>query len=157
MRQEAYFMRKTYRRKRHTVSLLHAHLVFTTKYRKRVITSRVFNILRAAMRKSASNLEVDIIAIEADRDHIHVMICYLPHLALSKIVQHLKGASSRRLRERRLPEVLKRLWGAAFWAPSYCVISCGGAPLDVVKAYVDGQVSDHHRARRDRADAKRHL
>ncbi len=148
-------MRKTYRRRRHSVSLLHAHLVFTTKYRRRVITPRAFEILRASMRRSASDLEVDLVAIEADRNHLHVMICYPPHLSLAKIVQRLKGASSRRLRQRRMPEVMKQLWGAAFWAPSYCVISCGGAPLEIVKAYVDGQTSDRHRAKRDQTDALR--
>ena len=131
--------KKKYRRKRHSVSLLHAHLVFCVKYRRRAITRRVFDVLRASMRRSAAALEVDIVAIESDGDHLHVMICHPPRLALSKIVQRLKGASSRALRLKRFPEVLRRLWGSAFWSPSYFVVSCGGAPLEVVKSYVDNQ------------------
>ncbi|MFZ3583655.1 transposase, partial [Loktanella sp. DJP18] len=48
-------------------------------------------------------------------------------------------ASSRHIRQQRLPEVMKRLWGGHFWSPSYFVVSCGGAPLDVVKSYVESQ------------------
>ena len=58
---------------------------------------------------------------------------------LSVLAQHLKGLSSRRVRKRRFPEVTSTLWGRAFWSPSYCAVSCGGAPLATVKAYVEAQ------------------
>lgn len=148
-------MRKTYRRQRHSVSLLHAHLVFTTKYRRRVITPRVFEVLRKSMSATARAIGIDIVSLEADRDHLHIMICYPPMLSLSKIVQRLKGAASRQVRQQKFPDVLRKLWGKAFWSPSYFVVSCGGAPLEVVKAYVDGQNSQAHRSRRDRADQSR--
>ena len=147
MRSSPMSPKKKYRRKRHSVSLLHAHLVFCVKYRRRAITRRVFDVLRASMRRSAAALEVDIVAIESDGDHLHVMICHPPRLALSKIVQRLKGASSRALRLKRFPEVLRRLWGSAFWSPSYFVVSCGGAPLEVVKSYVDNQGAEAARPR----------
>ena len=88
-------MLKTYRRRRHSVSLLHAHLVFTTKYRRRVITPRVFELLRRSMRRTAAGLGVRLVALESDGDHLHLMIAHPPSLALSEIVRRLKGASSR--------------------------------------------------------------
>ena len=95
-------LKKKYRRGRHSVSLLHAHLVFCVKFRRRVIMPRDFEILRRAMRRSAAALEINLIAIEADGDHLHVMLCYPPTISLSKIVQRLKGTSSRALRQRKL-------------------------------------------------------
>ena len=142
-------MRKNYRRRRHSVSLLHAHLVFSIKYRRRVLTRRVFEILRQSMRQTAASMQVDLVAIEADGDHLHIMINYPPSLSLAKITQRLKGASSRAVLLRRLPEVLKKLWGHAFWSPSYFVVSCGGAPLEVVKSYVDNQTSPRRRRQRN--------
>lgn len=130
---------KTCRRRRHSVSLLHAHLVFVTKYRRRVITTRVFERLRRSMTQTARALGVTLVAIEADGDHPHLMIEHQPCLTLSEIVRRLKGASSRFIRQARLPEVLRRLWGRAFWSPSFFVVSCGGAPLETVKAYVENQ------------------
>ena len=134
-------LKKKYRRKRHSVSQLHAHLVFCVKYRRRVVTRKAFEILRRSMRQTAASIDVDIVAIESDGDHLHIMICYPPALGLAKIVQRLKGASSRALRRKRLPEIINKLWGKAFWSPSYFVVSCGGALLDVVKSYVDNQTN----------------
>lgn len=132
-------LKKTYLRKRHSVSKLHAHLVFCTKYRRPVITRRAFDHLRQSMRRTAQNLGIDLIAVESDGDHLHLMILYPPSVSLSAIVKRLKGASSRHIRQQRLPEILKHLWGRHFWSPSYFVVSCGGAPLDIVKSYVESQ------------------
>lgn len=64
----------------------------------------------------------------------------------------MKGASSRALRLARLPEVLRKLWGKAFWSPSYFVESCGGAPLEIIKAYVDNQADPGRPKRGARQD-----
>ncbi|MFZ3585167.1 IS200/IS605 family transposase [Loktanella sp. DJP18] len=138
---------KKYRRKRHAVSMLHAHLVFCVKYPRRIITTRAFEILRRSMKRTSQAIGVDLVAVQADGDHLHVMICYPPGISLSEIVRRLKGASSRHLRQHRLPEVLKQLWGNAFWSPSFFVVSCGGAPLGVIKEYVDNQDNPHRKRR----------
>jgi len=74
-----------------------------------------------------------------ETDHAHLLVAYPPKVALATLVQHLKGLSSRRVRAIRFPEVARTLWGSAFWSPSYCAVSCGGAPLATVKAYVRAQ------------------
>ena len=76
-------MKKHYRRRSHGVSLLHAHIVTCAKYRRRVLTARVFEHLRASMRRTARALGVDLIALEAEGDHLHLMIEYPPSLSLS--------------------------------------------------------------------------
>lgn len=159
---------KTYRRRRHSVSLLHAHLglrpffglkappepssasrnrlELCVKYRRKAISERAFGHLRRTMRQVAHILDAEIVAVQSDGDHLHLMILYPPDLALSRLVKRLKGASSRHLRQQKLPEVQKKLWGRHFWSPSYFVVSCGGAPLETVKAYVENQ-QDPHRKR----------
>ena len=135
---------KTYKRKRHSVSLLHAHLVFNIKYRRKVLTPKVFQIIKTSIQKSAKKLGITLEALECDKNHLHILFCYPPNLALSKIVQHFKGASSRLVRKAKLPDIARKLWGKAFWSPSYFVVSCGGAPLDIVKTYVDTQQTRPH-------------
>ena len=134
-------VKKRYRRRRHSVSALHAHLVFCTKYRRRVFTPQVFDLLKRIVLSAAKDIGVDIQAIEADWDHVHLMLCYPPHLSLSKIVQRFKGATSRAIRKARFTEVTSKLWGNHFWSPSYFVVSAGGAPLDTVKRYIQTQNS----------------
>ena len=129
-----------YRSGRHVVFALHAHLVLTTKYRRKAIESeRVRTLLSETIRAVAADMQAEVLAVESDGDHLHVLVTYPPHLSLSKLVNAMKGVSSRYLRQKNWPEVIDKLWGNAFWSPSYCVVSCGGAPLDVVKAYVEGQ------------------
>lgn len=140
-------LRKTYHRRRHSVAMLHAHLVLCTKYRRQVLTPRVFEALRRSVMRTAQAIGITIEAIDADKDHVHILFAFPPHLALSTIAQRIKGASSRHIRQQRFPDVLKKLWGQHLWSPSYCIVSCGGAPLDVVKAYVDGQNSETHQRR----------
>ena len=138
-------MKKVYRRKNRSVSLLFAHMVFCSKYRRNVFTPAVFTRLRKSFERTARILEIDLLAVEADRDHVHLMISFPPRLALSTIVQRLKGAASRDVRAQKYPEIRRALWGAHFWSASYFVVSCGGAPLEVVKRYVENQNSPDRR------------
>ena len=102
-------------------------------------SARAFGIFRRSMRRTAQALGVDLVAIQPNDDHLHLMIHYPPHLGLSQIVKRLKGASSRHVRAQRLPEVTRKLWSAHFWSPSFVVVSYGGAPMETVKIYVDNQ------------------
>ena len=138
-------MMKVYRRKNRSVSLLFAHMVFCSKYRRKVFTPAVFARLRKSFERTARMLEIDLLAVEADRDHVHLMISFPPRLALSTIVQRLKCAASRDVRAQKYPEIRRVLWGARFWSASYFVVSCGGAPLEVVKRYVENQNSPDRR------------
>lgn len=129
-----------FRSGRHVVHALHAHVVFTTKYRRGAIeTDRVADLLKTTMTSVAADMGAEILACEADGDHMHLLVAYPPQLALSHLVNALKGVSSRKLRQKDWPEVTSKLWGKAFWSPSYCVVSCGGAPLEIVKSYVENQ------------------
>ncbi len=120
---------------------LHAHIVLTPKYRRRVMTDRVSGDLRSSFEEVCTRFDVSLDAFEADHDHAHLLVTYPPKVALSRLVMSLKTISSMRVRSHGWPEVTKALRGDHFWSPSYAVVSCGGAPLDVVKAYVENQQS----------------
>ena len=99
----------------------------------------MFVILRDAWEKVCADFECELKEANYERDHVHLLVSYPPKVALSTLVNSLKGVSSRRLRAAQLPEVLAKLWGGHFWSPSYCAISCGGAPLDVIARYIQQQ------------------
>ena len=128
-----------YRRGRTVVSVLHAHFVFVTKYRRGVISGRAFEVIRDAMKLVCRDFAVVLKDIDGEDDYVYLLVEYPPTVALSRLVNALKGVASRRLRARKFPEVTARLWGGHLWAPSYFVASCGGVTIDIVRAYIENQ------------------
>lgn len=116
--------------------------MFLPKYRRGVLTEPVFTILRKAWETVCREFECELEEANYEPDHVHLLIGYPPKVALATLVNSLKGVSARRLRAANLPEVNRKLWGEHFWSPSYCAVSCGGAPLDVVKKYIQAQSHD---------------
>lgn len=129
---------KEIRTGRHCVFAIHAHLVFVTKYRKRVFTSESLDILKDVMQKVCDDFGVDLAAFEGEDNHVHLLVNYPPQIQLSKLVNSLKGVSSRMLRQ-RMPSIANRYYKNVLWSPSYFAASCGGAPLSVIKQYVEQQ------------------
>lgn len=127
------------RRGRSVVSNLHAHLVFTPKYRKAVFTHELLTACEDTMRQVCADFGATLTEFNGETDHVHLLIQYPPTVQLSRLVNSLKGVSSRVLR-RDYPEQIKPLlWGDHLWSPSYFVGSCGGAPLSVVADYITNQ------------------
>ncbi len=116
-----------------------AHLVFVPKYRKRVISAKVFEILRASWQAVCEDFECELRETGYEVDHVHLLVGFPPKVALSTLVNSLKGVSARKLRAARLPDVERKLWGPHFRSPTYCSVSCCGAPLEIVKQYVAAQ------------------
>lgn len=135
---------RDFRRGRHVVSDLHAHIVLTPKYRRGVITTRVRELLVETTREVCERWEVTLDAVDGTDDHLHLLISYPPKVALASLVGAIKTAMSKTVCAQRWPEIQKALWGDHFWSPSYCVVSTGGAPLQIVQEYVENQ-----RAERD--------
>jgi putative transposase len=114
-------------------------LVFVPKYRRKIISPRAFVVLLAAWKKVCGDFEGELVECGYEADHAHLLVSYPPKVAISTLVNSLKGVSARLLRSAHLPEVDRKLWGKHFWSPSYCAVSCGGAPLEIVKRYVEQQ------------------
>jgi putative transposase len=128
-----------FRSGRHVVYALQTHLVFIPKYRRAVITERVFRVLRGAWEQVCQDFGCELRETGWESDHVHLLIGYPPKVALSRLVNSLKGVSARRVRAANLPDIRNKLWGDHFWSPSYCAVSSGGAPLETVKRYIEQQ------------------
>ena len=135
-------METEYRRGRSVICALHVHLVFVTKYRRGVFTDRAHVVLRDAFLGVCAEFDAVLKEVNGEDDHVHLLVEYPPTVQLSKLVNSLKGVSSRRLRQQNFPEVMRKLWGEHLWSPSYFAASCGGAPLEIVKQYIEQQRSD---------------
>lgn len=115
------------------------HLVFVTKYRRGVFSRQMLERLRNLFEETCQQMEVELLEFGGEDDHVHLLICCPPKLALSSLVGKLKGKSSYFLRQEYWNDLKKKLWGDHLWSSSYCVVSCGGAPLEIVKQYVADQ------------------
>lgn len=129
---------------RHATHLLHAHLVFVTKYRYNVLTGEHIEYLRDVFKETMEEMGGTLEEFDGERNHVHLLIQYPPKWSISVIVNNLKGRSSRLLR-RDMPDVKKRYWGngSALWHRSYFAGSVGGAPLEIVKQYIQQQDTPH--------------
>ena len=126
------------RRGRSCVSALHVHLVFVAKYRRRVFDGAAIEVLRSIFAKVCADFEAELRACDGEDDHVHLLVEYPPKVAISALVNSLKGVSSRLLRRSR-PDIAHRYWKGVLWSPSYFAASCGGAPLSIVRQYVEQQ------------------
>ena len=84
-------------------------------------------------------MAAELLEFGGENDHVHLMVTCPPKLAIANLVGKLKGKSAYILRKEFWPEIKTKLWGNHFWSPSYCVVSCGGAPLEIVREYVANQ------------------
>jgi len=127
-----------FRTGRHCVFALHVHLVFVTKYRRKVLTEAAHETLRDLCARICQEFEARLVEANGEDDHVHLLVEYPPKVALSKLVNSLKGVSSRRLRLLH-PEIAQRYYQGVLWSSSYFAASCGGAPLSIIRQYVEDQ------------------
>lgn len=132
-------MENTLRSGRHCVFNLHIHLVFVTKYRRDVFTKNILESLRPIFESVCKDFSAELIEFDGEDDHVHLLINYPPKIAVSSLVDSLKGVSSRMIRRMNYPEIKKKLWGGSLWSPSYFAASCGGAPISIIRQYIEQQ------------------
>lgn len=133
-------MESDLRRGRNCVFLLHAHLVFVTKYRKTAFEKTHYNTMQEVFEGVCQDFDAELVEFDGEADHVHLLVNYPTKVSVSKMVNSLKGASSRVLRNQH-PELHKYFCSRALWSPSYFAGSCGGAPLSLVRQYIEQQAS----------------
>ena len=126
---------KEYRRGSHSVFQLHTHLVWCTKYGKKVLKRDVGIRLRDLCRQSCSDLGVEILSGVVARDHVHLLLSLVPQVSVSKLVQKLKGKSSYKL-QREFASLRKEYWGQRMWARGYFACSTGNVTDEMIKEYI---------------------
>lgn len=123
---------------RHCVFDLHVHLVFVTKYRKKVFNAAILDEMKTVFQKVCLDFEASLEEFDGEKDHVHLLVLYPPKVSISKLVNSLKGVSSRLLRK-NFPQLEKSYWKGGLWSPSYFAASCGGAPISIIRQYIEQQ------------------
>ena len=124
---------------RHCVFVLHAHLVFVTKYRHPVFTAAHLARMEEIMRGVSADFGCELAEFNGEANHVHLLVNFPPTVAISRLVNSLKGVSSRRLRQ-EFPDLVRHYWRARrLWSGSYFAGSAGGAPISVLRHYIEQQ------------------
>ena len=131
------------RRGRHVIYNLHVHLVFVAKYRRKVFTKEILDDMRGILESVCTDFEAQLVEFEGEDDHVHLLVNYPPKVSISKLVNSLKGVSSRMIRQKNYPSIKQKSWGGALWSPSYFAGSCGGAPIEIIRQYIEQQNTPH--------------
>lgn len=127
-----------YRGGSHSRYDLKVHVVWITKYRKKVLSGKIAERIREIIREICLSNDVIIVKGDISKDHVHLLLSYPPSLSISKLVQYLKGKSSRRMLQ-EYTEIRKEFWGQHLWARGYFAASVGTVTDEVVKEYIEKQ------------------
>lgn len=127
------------RQGRHCVYDMHVHLVFVTKYRHKVFTGKQLERLKTIFRDVCRDFDCQLEEFNGETDHVHLLVSVTPNVQVSKLVNSLKGVSSRRLRQ-EFPELERHYWKAQrLWSRGYYAGTNGGTPLATLRKYIENQ------------------
>nr|WP_283163001.1 IS200/IS605 family transposase [Alicyclobacillus mengziensis] len=118
--------------------LMYYHLVLVIKYRRKVVDDKISNRLKEIFEYIAPSYNVALQEWNHDKDHVHILFKAQPNSELSKFINAYKSASSR-LIKKEYPIIRKSLWKEYFWSRSFCLLTTGGAPIEVVRRYIESQ------------------
>jgi putative transposase len=130
-----------YRRGSHTVVSIHLHIVWVTKYRRKILIGEVANRVRDIIREECRKLKVDILKGHVSSNHVHILVSIPPQVTISRLIQQRKGKSAYRLLA-EYPQIRKQFWGRHVWARGYFTGSSGNITDEVIKAYIENQAHD---------------
>ncbi|HFJ9436129.1 IS200/IS605 family transposase [Bacillus thuringiensis] len=122
----------------HSVFLLYYHLVLVVKYRRNVFDDDMSDYAKDMFVRLSENYNITLVEWNHDVDHVHILFKAHPNTEMTKFINAYKSASSR-LIKRDFPQVKKKLWKEMFWSRSFCLLTTGGSPIDVVKTYIENQ------------------
>ena len=122
----------------HSVFSMYYHLVFVVKYRRKVFDNEMSDYAKDMFVKLGKKYNISLVEWNHDVDHIHILFKAHPNTELSKFINAYKSASSRMIKK-DFPQVRKKLWKEMFWSRSFCLLTTGGSPIDVVKKYIENQ------------------
>ena len=132
-----------YRKTSHTLYDIKYHVVFTTKYRYRILSGKLARKARDLIRGICGELDVKIMKGHLSPDHIHMLVSVPPHLSVSKLMQYIKGKSSRKL-QMEFGELKKTYWGKHIWARGYFCVSTGVVNEQMIKDYIEHHHEDEN-------------
>ncbi len=126
----------------HSVYEMKYHFVWVTKYRYHILTGEIAHRVREIIRQCCLTRDITIIKGSVGKDHIHLLLSCPPTIAPSKIIQYLKGRSSRLLQQ-EYSQLKKRYWGQHLWARGYFCATVGAVNEETIRKYIEGQQGEH--------------
>lgn len=123
----------------HCVFRIHYHIVFVTKYRRKALTHAMLRDMRLIFEKICGSHNCELVEMNGEADHVHLLIDATPNIKPSRLVNTLKTISSRELRRKHSQHLSRFYRKPVLWHRAYCIISAGGAPLEVLKQYISNQ------------------
>ena len=136
-------MPQYYRKTSHTTFDCTYHIVWITKYRYPVLVGDISMRVRDLIRRICTEEHAEIIRGTVSKDHVHIYVSIPPYLSISKLVQYLKGKTSRHIQQ-EFPELKKRYWGKHLWAVGYFVRTTGNVTDEMIKEYIEHHGKDDH-------------
>ena len=130
------------RKSSHSQFDLQIHLVWTTKYRYKVLNGKIAERARELIRQSCNSMNVTIIKGNIGKEHIHLLVSCPPSISVSKLVQQLKGKTSRVLLS-EYKELKKRYWGQHLWSSGYFCRSVGTVTREIIKEYIENKKDEY--------------
>ncbi len=125
-------------RNMHSVFLLNYHLVLVTKYRKKVFDDAISARAKEIFVYIGENYHIKLVEWNHDVDHVHILFRAHPNTQISRFINAYKSASSRLLKK-EYPQIREKLWMVNFWSQSFCLLTTGGAPIEVIRKYIESQ------------------
>ncbi len=122
----------------HSVFLLYYHLVLVVKYRRQVFDETVSERAKEIFVYIAPKYNITLQEWNHDKDHVHILFRAHPNSEISKFINAYKSASSRLLKK-EFPQIRQKLWKECFWSQSFCLLTTGGAPIEVIRKYIESQ------------------
>ena len=122
----------------HSVFKLYYHLILVIKYRRQVIDDNINQRLKDIFEYIGKFYGISLVEENHDKDHIHILFKGQPKTNISKFLNAYKSASSR-LIKKEFPQIKQKLWKEYFWSKSFCLLSSGGAPIELLKQYIESQ------------------
>lgn len=122
----------------HSVFLLYYHLVLVVKYRRKVFDDEISNRAKKIFEYISPNYNITLQEWNHDEDHVHILFKAHPKSEISKFINAYKSASSRLLKK-EFPQTRQKLWKEHFWSQSFCLLTTGGAPIEIIQEYIESQ------------------
>ena len=126
----------------HSVFLLYYHLVLVVKYRREVFDDRISDRAEEIFEYISPKYHITLQEWNHDKDHVHILFKAHPKSEISKFINAYKSAASRLLKK-EFPELRQKLWKESFWSQSFCLLTTGGAPIEVIRNYIESQGEKH--------------
>jgi putative transposase len=129
---------KQYDRNQHSVYLLYYHLILVIKYRRKVLDDAISDRAKEIFLYISPKYGITLEEWNYDLDHVHIMFRAKPATEISRFINAYKSASSRLLKK-EYPQIRSSLWKEYFWSKSFCLLTAGGAPVEVIREYIESQ------------------